>query len=163
MSCGKTKFCGPGYASPKEAMKGPREKVLFVTCAHASPSGNDMLAAIDVDPDSKTFCQILSKVVLPHQGDEIHHSGWNACSSCHGNPSANRTHMVLPCLNSSRVYIVNVENERAIRLEKGFISVLIVAAESAMIIFLFFDKMSRRENLIFRRKHETVLRYNSVY
>ncbi|RCN48800.1 hypothetical protein ANCCAN_05083 [Ancylostoma caninum] len=118
MSCGKTKCCGPGFASPKEAMKGPREKVLFVTCAHTSPTGNDMLAAIDVDPDSKTFCQILSKVVLPHRGDEIHHSGWNACSSCHDNPSAKRTHMVLPCLNSSRVYIVNVENEQAIRLEK---------------------------------------------
>ncbi|KAK6750044.1 hypothetical protein RB195_002191 [Necator americanus] len=114
----KTICCGPGYASPKEATKGPREKVLFVTCAHTNPDGHDMFVAIDVDPNSKTFCQILSRVVFPNKGDEVHHSGWNACSSCYDKPSAKRTHIVLPCLNSSRIYIINVENERDIRLEK---------------------------------------------
>lgn len=49
--------CGPGYASPQEAMKGPRETVLFVTCPHAE-NGPDMVAAVDVDPMSNTFCQV---------------------------------------------------------------------------------------------------------
>ncbi|VDK45603.1 unnamed protein product [Cylicostephanus goldi] len=77
-----------------------------------------MLVAIDVDEESDTFCQILSKCVLPYVGDEVHHTGWNACSSCHDKPSAKRTHIILPCLNSSRIYFVNVEDERNIRLDK---------------------------------------------
>ncbi|CAJ0601264.1 unnamed protein product [Cylicocyclus nassatus] len=116
MSCNKC--CGPGYASPQEAAHGPKEKVLFVTCPHASGNGNDLLVAIDVDEESETFCQILSKAVLPNIGDEVHHTGWNACSSCHDKPSAKRTHIILPCLNSNRIYFINVEDERNIRLEK---------------------------------------------
>ncbi|KAJ1354881.1 hypothetical protein KIN20_011964 [Parelaphostrongylus tenuis] len=118
MSCSKSPCCGPGYASPKAAMEGQKEKVLFVTCAHTKTTGNDMLAAVDVDPDSETFCQVLSRVVFPNTGDEVHHSGWNACSSCYGNPSAKRTHLVLPCLNSDRIYIINVENVHSIFLQK---------------------------------------------
>ncbi|VDM69687.1 unnamed protein product, partial [Strongylus vulgaris] len=60
---------------------------------------------------------VLSKVVFPNLGDEVHHSGWNTCSSCHSDPSKKRSHLVLPCLNSDRIYVVNVENERDLRLE----------------------------------------------
>ncbi|KHJ76510.1 hypothetical protein OESDEN_23870, partial [Oesophagostomum dentatum] len=59
----------------------------------------------------------LSRVDFPHESDEVHHSGWNTCSSCFGNASLKRTHLILPCLNSDRIYIVNVENERDMRLE----------------------------------------------
>ncbi|WKY04119.1 hypothetical protein Q1695_005246 [Nippostrongylus brasiliensis] len=118
MSSCKPKCCGPGYATPKDAIKGPREKVLFVTCAHATADAGDMLAAVDVDPDSDTFCQLLSKIVFPYKGDEVHHSGWNACSSCYDKPSAKRSHLILPCLNSDRIYVVNIADERAIFLEK---------------------------------------------
>ncbi|VDO99188.1 unnamed protein product, partial [Heligmosomoides polygyrus] len=62
--------------------------------------------------------QVLSKVVFPHKGDEVHHTGWNACSSCYDKPAAKRSHLVIPCLNSDRIYIVNVTNERSIKLEK---------------------------------------------
>uniref|UniRef100_W6NB72 Methanethiol oxidase n=1 Tax=Haemonchus contortus TaxID=6289 RepID=W6NB72_HAECO len=119
MSHTKPKCCGPGYASPQEAIKGPREKILFTTCANTDDTKEDMLAAVDVDPNSETFCKVVSRVVFPYKGDEVHHTGWNACSSCHGDPSAKRSHLVLPCLNSSRIYIVNVENERNIRLVKA--------------------------------------------
>uniref|UniRef100_A0A1I7XR09 MFS domain-containing protein n=1 Tax=Heterorhabditis bacteriophora TaxID=37862 RepID=A0A1I7XR09_HETBA len=60
----KSNCCGPGYASPEEAMKGPREKVLFVTCAHAKEGGRDMLATVDVDPDSDTYCKHVFYAVL---------------------------------------------------------------------------------------------------
>ncbi|CAJ0572480.1 unnamed protein product, partial [Mesorhabditis spiculigera] len=45
--------------------------------------------------------------------------GWNACSSCHGDSSAKRTHLVLPCLGSDRIYIVDVADPRAMKLEKS--------------------------------------------
>lgn len=42
------------------------------------------------------FCQV--------QGDELHHSGWNACSSCHSDSSKSRSLLVLPALGTGRVY-----------------------------------------------------------
>lgn len=47
---------------------------------------------------------------MPYAGDELHHSGWNVCSSCHDDPNLKRDHLVLPGLGSDRVYIVDVSN-----------------------------------------------------
>ncbi len=44
----------------------------------------DFLAVVDVDPDSETYQEIINRVEMPNRGDELHHFGWNACSSsCH--------------------------------------------------------------------------------
>lgn len=57
---------------------------------------------------------------MPNLKDELHHSGWNACSSCHGDSSKARSKLVLPCLISSRVYVVDVGTEpRAPKLHKA--------------------------------------------
>ena len=46
---------------------------------------------------------------MPYVGDELHHSGWNICSSCHGcSSSVSRDKLVLPSLLSDRIYIVDV-------------------------------------------------------
>ena len=50
------------------------------------------------------WAQVIHRLPMPHKGDELHHSGWNACSSCHGNPSKSRSLLVLPALGSGRVY-----------------------------------------------------------
>lgn len=56
---------------------------------------------------------------MPHLGDELHHSGWNACSSCYGDASRQRALLILPGLRSSRVYGVDVATDpRAPRLAK---------------------------------------------
>ena len=44
----------------------------------------DYLATIDNDPESPTYSQVISRCEVPGIGDELHHMGWNACSSCHG-------------------------------------------------------------------------------
>ncbi|PAA85915.1 hypothetical protein BOX15_Mlig014905g2 [Macrostomum lignano] len=106
MSCGGS---GPGYSSPLEAMRsGPREKLLYVTCI--VPDGNrpDYLSVVDVDDASPTFSSVIGRCYMPHNGDELHHSGWNVCSSCHGDCSVVRDKMILPCLKSDRIYVVNV-------------------------------------------------------
>ena len=42
-------------------------------------------------------------------GDELHHFGWNRCSSaCHG---PDRSHLILPGFRSSRIYVVNVADD----------------------------------------------------
>lgn len=50
---------GPGYKSPKDAfLNGPREKVLFVTCPNINKGGHDIIACVDVDPESETFSKV---------------------------------------------------------------------------------------------------------
>lgn len=57
---------------------------------------------------------------MPNLKDELHHSGWNTCSSCYGDSSKARSKLVLPCLISSRVYVVDVGTEpRAPKLHKA--------------------------------------------
>ena len=48
---------------------------------------------------------------LPNLGDEVHHTGWNACSSCHGDKSRKRNRLIVPGLNSSRIYIVDTDTD----------------------------------------------------
>jgi selenium-binding protein 1 len=55
---------------------------------------------------------------MPHLGDELHHSGWNACSSCHGDASKSRRYLILPALHSGNFYVVDTLNQRAPSLHK---------------------------------------------
>ncbi|XP_014222890.1 selenium-binding protein 1 isoform X1 [Trichogramma pretiosum] len=111
--------CGPGYASPREAMlHGPREKILYVNCVHTDVDKPDALVTVDVDPSSPTYCQIIHKLSMREVGDELHHSGWNICSSCHGQANEKRDTLVLPCLMSDRIYFVDLTNEREPTIKK---------------------------------------------
>ena len=57
---------------------------------------------------------------MPNLKDELHHSGWNTCSSCFGDSTKSRTKLMLPCLMSSRIYVVDVGSEpRAPKLHKA--------------------------------------------
>ncbi|KAJ8683288.1 hypothetical protein QAD02_019080 [Eretmocerus hayati] len=125
--CNKIKYfvfqestsCGPGYPSPQDAMLyGPREKILYVNCIHTDPNKPDVLATVDVDPASPTYCQIVHKLRMLHPGDELHHSGWNICSSCHDKPGHKRDTLVLPCLMSDRIYFIDVTKEREPKIKK---------------------------------------------
>ena len=90
--------CGPGYASPKAAMAAPREKLLYVIGLYTGTrvDAPDYLATVDVDPASPTYAQVIHRLEMPNKGDELHHFGWNACSSCHGNVSAERRFLIVP-------------------------------------------------------------------
>src|SRR6266581_3959546 len=70
------------YLSPRLAMQAAPEKLAFV--AGLNPPGsksNDALLVVDVDPTSPNYGQHVGQVTLPNSGDELHHFGWNACSS----------------------------------------------------------------------------------
>lgn len=104
---------GPGYATPMDAYKlGPREKLLYVT-AISPPNEDgkykfpDYVATIDVDPSSLTYSQVIHRTEFPNLGDEVHHTGWNTCSSCYDNPNENRQYLVVPCLGSDRIYFID--------------------------------------------------------
>ena len=102
------------YPSPRLAMQGPVEKLAFV--AGLNPPGgklNDALLVVDVDPKSRTFGQRVGQVTLPKAGDELHHFGWNACSSAlcpySPHPHVERRYLVVPGLRSSRIHIIDTK------------------------------------------------------
>lgn len=39
-------------------MSAPREKILYVACVHTDDNKPDVLATIDVDPESSTYTQV---------------------------------------------------------------------------------------------------------
>lgn len=63
--------------------------------------------------------QVIHRLPMPNLRDELHHSGWNACSSCFGDISKKRNRLILPALISSRIYVVDVGTDpRAPRMHK---------------------------------------------
>ena len=60
---------------------------------------------------------MVSRVDMPHAGDELHHFGWNACSSClcpHSpHPHMERRYLVVPGLRSSRIHILDTKPDPA--------------------------------------------------
>ncbi|XP_054168756.1 methanethiol oxidase-like [Oppia nitens] len=118
MSCRET---GPGYRSPFDAMRGPRETLMYVTCIQ--PNGtrdckSDYLATIDVDPNSSQFCQVICRTLVPYFGDELHHSGWNSCSSCFNDMTKCRNRLICATLNSDRIYVFDMTSLKQPKLFK---------------------------------------------
>jgi selenium-binding protein 1 len=111
---------GPGYASPEEAMKADPEKTLYTMALYVGTDVEepDYLATVDVDPDSPTYSQVVHRLSMPNLGDELHHFGWNACSSCHEEEGKERRYLVVPGQRSSRIHIIDTADERAPKLYK---------------------------------------------
>ncbi len=112
--------CCRTFATPQDAMKSEREKLLYATALYVGTGVKkpDYLATVDVDPKSSSYSQVIHRVRMPHVGDELHHFGWNACSSCHGDPTKSRRFLVVPGLVSSRIHIIDTADPRAPKLHK---------------------------------------------
>jgi selenium-binding protein 1 len=104
---------GPGYASPADAQSQPPEDVIYVASLYEGTGIEepDFIATVDVNPESDTYSQIIHTTPMPNVGDELHHFGWNVCSSaCHSD--LERDTMIVPGFRSSRIHIVNVSDPR---------------------------------------------------
>ena len=105
---------GSLYASPEEALKAPPEEFLYLACLHEGTGvrAPDFLAVIDAEDG-----RIIHETPMPNVGDELHHFGWNRCSSaCHG---PDRSHLIVPGFRSSRIHVVGVADDpRRPRIEK---------------------------------------------
>jgi len=108
------------YPSPRAAMDAPPEELAYVALVRP-----DALAVVDVNPDSPHYSQVVGHLPMPGgpEEDELHHFGWNACSSalCPAapHPHLERRYLVVPGLRSSRIYIVDTKpNPRQPRIAK---------------------------------------------
>lgn len=101
------------YPSPKMAMEAPAEKIAYVSLLNSNESSADALGVVDVDPASSAYGRLIGQVDMPNAGDELHHFGWNACSSClcpySPHPHMERRYLVVPGLRSSRIHILDIK------------------------------------------------------
>ena len=111
---------GPGYATPQAAIEqSDREKVAYVIGLYVGTGVDapDFIAVVDLDPDSATYQEIIERVPMPNRGDELHHFGWNACSSSCHMEGLERRHLVIPGNRSGRIHVVDTKNRRDPELE----------------------------------------------
>ena len=69
------------YPSPKMAMQAAPETLAYVAMLNENPGSPDAMAVVDLDRASKEYGKVIHNIAMPNAGDELHHFGWNACSS----------------------------------------------------------------------------------
>src|SRR5687768_16834849 len=112
------------YPSPKMAMQSPPEKLAYMALINPSKDGRpDAIGVVDLDPDSKAYGRLVGQTDMSQAGDELHHFGWNACSSClcpyAPHPHMERRYLLVPGLRSSRIHVIDTkENPRAPQIVK---------------------------------------------
>ena len=75
---------GPGYATPQSAVEqADREKTAYVMGLYVGTDVDapDVLAVVDVDPDSDTDAEVVDRLEMPNRGDELHHFGSTGASA----------------------------------------------------------------------------------
>jgi selenium-binding protein 1 len=114
------------YRTPTEAIAAPPERLAYVAAYDPAGRAKDAIAVLDTDPSSTTYGQLVGWAELPTAGNELHHFGWNACSSAlchashgdHGTP-LERRYLVVPGIRSSRIYVLDTKpdprNPRVVR------------------------------------------------
>src|SRR3954462_1633533 len=108
------------YATPLEAAAGPAEDLAYVATLNTGADGGAAAVAIvtvDLKEGSSTYGQVVGRVDMPNVGDELHHFGWNACSSAlcpwAPHPHVERRYVLVPGLKSSRMHVVDVKEDPA--------------------------------------------------
>lgn len=110
------------YRSPDAAVAASPEQLAYVAAYDPAGQAKDALAVLDCDPDSEGYGRVVGWTELPTAGNELHHFGWNACSSAlchegHGDHEAGhvshgrleRRYLVVPGLRSSTTYILDTQ------------------------------------------------------
>lgn len=101
------------YPTARQAAEAPSETLAYVLTLDPTFSSPDALEVLDTDPQSRTYGRSVGRLEMPSPGDELHHFGWNACSSalCPWAPHAHveRRYLVIPGLRSSRIHIVDTK------------------------------------------------------
>ncbi len=102
------------YPSARMAMQAPAETLAYVAMLNVAPQARpDALAVVDLDPASASYAKIVGQVDMPNAGDELHHFGWNACSSAlcpyAPHPHVERRYLLVPGIRSSRIHVIDTK------------------------------------------------------
>jgi methanethiol oxidase len=103
------------YRSPAAAIAAPPEQLAYVAAFDPDGRERDSITVVDCDADSASYGQVVGWAELPTTGNELHHFGWNACSSalCHQGHAHNggleRRYLLVPGLRSSNTYVLDTK------------------------------------------------------
>jgi methanethiol oxidase len=101
------------YPSPRLATQAPAERLGYVATLNVGTGRPDGMAVVDLDPTSSDYSKVVSTLDLPYQDDELHHFGWNACSSAlcpfAPHPHLERRYLIVPTLRTSRIYVIDTK------------------------------------------------------
>ena len=107
------------YTSPGEAQQAPAETLAYVATLNTGSNGDsapDALSVLDLEKGSSTYGDLVGRVDMPNVGDELHHFGWNACSSAlcpwAPHPHVKRRYLLVPGLRSSRIHVIDTKADR---------------------------------------------------
>jgi len=113
------------YRTPQDAAAAPAEELAYVAAFHrGDDSRPDALAVVGVDKSSPDFAKVVGWLDMPEVGDELHHFGWNACSSalCHAGHDPEhmeRRYLLVPGIRSSRIHVIDTQPDpRQPRLDR---------------------------------------------
>jgi selenium-binding protein 1 len=105
------------YRSPREAAEAPQERLAYVAAFSRPADQPDAIAVVDVDETSPSYASVIGFTELTALGDELHHFGWNACSSAlcpgGGHDHGDRRYLIVPGLRSSRIYVLDTRENLA--------------------------------------------------
>ncbi|WP_019630770.1 selenium-binding protein SBP56-related protein [Actinomadura atramentaria] len=105
------------YPSPRDAAGAPAEKLAYVAAFDRSARRPDAIAVLDTDPGSPDYGTVVGWTDMPGTGDELHHFGWNACSSAlcpyAPHPHVERRYLIVPGLRSSNIHILDTKPDPA--------------------------------------------------
>jgi selenium-binding protein 1 len=103
------------YPSPRQAVSAPPEDLAYVAAFDRGAAQPDAIAVVDTSPESSAYGTVVGWTDLPNLGDELHHFGWNACSSAlcpyAPHPHVERRYLIVPGLRSSRTYVLDTKDD----------------------------------------------------
>src|SRR5215213_79939 len=104
------------YATATDAAAAAPEQLAYVATIGVGKNGDtpaDALGVLDLDERSSSYGEIVGRTEMPNVGDELHHFGWNACSSAlcptAGHPHVERRYLIVPGLRSSRIHVLDTK------------------------------------------------------
>ena len=70
------------YPSPTMATQSPPERLAYLAMINPSGTGRADARRRRSSIPTRTHGRLVGQTDMPPAGDELHHFGWNACSSC---------------------------------------------------------------------------------
>jgi len=112
------------YPSPKHAIEAPAEELAYVALIDQTGNRPDAMGVVDLNPSSARYGTLVGKTDMPSPGDELHHFGWNACSSCLApyapHAHVERRYLLVPGISTSRITVLDTRpdpmNPRIVRV-----------------------------------------------
>src|SRR3981081_1739536 len=104
------------YRTAAEAAAAPAEQLAYVVAFDRAAQRNDALTVVDVNPASDSYGRVVGWSDVSGVGDELHHFGWNACSSAlkhkgHNMDGLARRYLLVPGLRSENIYVFHAGSD----------------------------------------------------